>query len=245
MCAVVTLLIAMPVLADDSLEEIVVTGIRAAGQQLPATSLKKQADYLLLKVEVSNDSREYKTRREEIYATLRAIVSAAAKDKSIELSIIRDDHMVLPLKLDDTTLNFTNRGQNETLATTINIKTRVGPVPADAPALIAKLKNFVSSIKAIGRTQIDDEEEAQVSVVNIAQYRDTVIQLFANDVKKITTALGDYRVVVRGLDSPIQWVRDGTLDVIIFVPYEYDVVPTTISSFTSQGSKPKRYVVEE
>jgi len=243
--SIIVLLIVAAARADDSLEEIVVTGMRAANQQLPATSLKKQADYLLLRVDVTNDSREYKIRREEIYATLRAMAASASKDKTIELSIIREDKLVLPLKLDDTTLNFTSRGQNETLSTTINVKTRIGSVTADAPALIAKLKNFVSSVKPVGRTKIDDEEETQVSVVNISQYRDPVIQLFANDVKKVTAALGDYRVVVRGLDNPIQWVRDGTLDVTIFVPYEYDVVPTTISSYTSQGSKPKRYVVEE
>jgi hypothetical protein len=42
-------------------------------------------------------------------------------------------------------------------------------------------------------------------------------------------------VVVRGVDQPIRWVRDGTLGVIIFVPYAYDIVPTTISSYAPGG----------
>jgi hypothetical protein len=86
-----------------------------------------------------------------------------------------------------------------------------------------------------------DEDQTKVSVVNIAQYRDQVIQLFSADVKKVTAALGgDYRVVVRGVDQPIRWVRDGTLGVIIFVPYEYDIVPTTISSYTPGGRPGER-----
>ena len=34
------------------------------------------------------------------------MLAAASQDKSIELSVIRDDNVVLPLKLDDTTLDF-------------------------------------------------------------------------------------------------------------------------------------------
>jgi hypothetical protein len=217
--------------AQAALEEIVVTGSMISEVRIPATSLKKQADFLLLQVEVSNDSRDYKTRRDEIYTTLRAMRAAAEADKAIELSLIRDDNIVLPLKLDDTTLNFKDSGVGGTLETVINVKTPIGP-GADGAALIAKLKNFISNIRPAGRSDLDDGEETQVSVVNIAQYRDSVIQLFADDVKKITTALGgDYRVVVSGLDQPIQWIRSGTLDVTIFVPYRYDVVPTTISSY--------------
>jgi hypothetical protein len=216
---------------EGDLEEVVVTGARTAEQHIPATSLKRQADFLLLKVVVSNDSREYKTRHSEIFATLKAMLAAAEKDKTIELSIIREDNVVLPLKLDDTTLDFSS-GRGESLSTTINIKTRISQGLANDVALIAKLKNFVASIQTVGRTQLEDDEQVQVSVVNIGQYRDQVIQLFANDVKKITTALGgDYRVVVHGLDHPIQWIRSGTLDVTIFVPYGYDVVPTTVTSY--------------
>ena len=218
--------------AQVAIDEIVVTGARRTEIHIPATSLKRQADYLLLQVEVNNDSRDYKTRRDEIYATLRAMQAAAEKDKAIELSLIRDESTVLPLKLDDTTLNFEDNGVGGRLSTTINIKTPIGP-GSDGAVLIAKLKDFVSDIKPTGRTTLYDEDETQVSVVNIGQYRDPVIQLFADDVKKITNALGgDYRVVIRGLDQPIQWVRSGTLDVTIFVPYGYDVVPTSISSYT-------------
>ena len=218
--------------AQSGVEEIVVTGAKREGIHVTSASLKRQADFLLLQVEVSNDSRDYKIRRDEIYATLRAILAAAAADRAVELSVVREDNIVLPLKLDDTTLNFKNNGVGAALQTTISIKTPIGSGAADGAALIAKLKNFVSSIKPVGRTTLNEDEETQVSMVNIVQYRDPVIQLFANDVKKVTTALGgDYRVVIRGLDQPIQWVRSGTLDVTIFVPYKYDIVPTSISSY--------------
>jgi hypothetical protein len=197
-----------------SAEEVVVTGAkRSESFHIPATSLKRPADFLLLKVEIVNDSRDYKTRRDEIYTTLRALLAAAEKDKAIELSVIRDENVVLPLKLDDTTLNFEDTGSGGVLQTTVIVKTPIASAATDAAALFAKLKTFVASIKPAGRTILNKDEETEVSVVNIAQYRDPVIQLFANDVKKITSALGgDYRVVISGLDQPIQWVRSGTLD---------------------------------
>jgi hypothetical protein len=69
--------------------------------------------------------------------------------------------------------------------------------------------------------------------VNPAQYRDQVITLFAGDVKKVTAALGaDYKVVTRGIDQPIRWVRSGMLEVTIFVPYSYDVIPASVTSYT-------------
>lgn len=237
LAAIAAMLIAGAATAQ-GLEEIVVTASRIQARNIPATSIKRHADFLLLKVEVRNDSRGYRTRREEILATLRAMLAAAEKDPSIELSVIRDDNVVLPLKLDDTTLDFGDSGEsddgNGTLETTISVKIPIDPNAVNGAPLIGKLKSFVSAIRPVGRTDISDDEETQVSVVNVSQYREPAIRLFADDVRRITTALGgDYRIVARGLDQPIQWVRDGTLDVLIFVPYQYDVVPTTISSYVA------------
>ena len=43
----------------------------------------------------------------------------------------------------------------------------------------------------------------------------------------------DYKVIVHGIDQPIEWVREGMLDVTIYVAYKYDVLPATISGYTN------------
>ena len=54
--------------------------------------------------------------------------------------------------------------------------------------------------------------------------------------KKVTAALGpDYKVIAQGIDQPIEWVREGMLDVTIYVPYRYDVLPATVTSFLQTG----------
>ena len=214
------------------MEEVVVTGMRSEGA-VPGTSLKRPGDFLLLSVEVSNDSRDAKTRDAEIKETLRAMLAAAGRDKSIELSVIGDNNLVLPLRLDSGTLSLVNGKRPDTSQTSINVKTRIPAAIGNSSALVAKLRDFVKGIKPAGRTIVDGNGDFEISLVKPAQYRDEVIGLFAADVKKVTAALGpDYKVVVRGIDKPIQWVRDGMLEVTIFVPYGFDVIPATVTGYT-------------
>jgi hypothetical protein len=225
-------LLAGAVSAQD-LEEVVVTGTRAEDSAIPGTSLKRPGDFILLMIEVSNDSRDPKTRRAEITDTLRALLAAAGRDKSIELSVIGDNSLVLPLRLDSGTLRMVNGERADTSQATISVKTRIPATVGNSSALLAKLRDFVTGIKPVGRTIIDDEGDFEISLVKPSQYRDRVIELFAADVKKVTAALGpDYKVVVNGIDKPIEWVRDGMLEVTIFVPYSYDVLPVSVSSFS-------------
>jgi len=214
-------------------EEIVVTGLRSEGAAVPGTSLRRPGDFLLLTVQVSNDSRDDKTRDNEIKETLRAMLAAAGRDKSIELSVIGDNNLVLPLRLDSGTLTLVNGKRPDTSETTVSVKTRIPASVPNSSALVAKLRDFVKGIKPVGRTIVDGDGDFEISLVKPAQYRDEVIGLFAADVKRVTAALGpDYKVVVQGIDKPIQWVRDGMLDVTIFVPYGFDVIPATVSGYT-------------
>ena len=232
MLALICALFATGAWAQD-LEEVVVTGMRNEAGAIPGTSLRRPGDFILLTVLVSNDSRDEKTRKDEIYATLRSMLAAAARDKSIELSVIGDNNLVLPLKLDSATLQLVKGKRPDTSETTISVKTRIPQSVGNSSALVAKLRDFATGTKPVGRTIVDGDGDFEVSIVNPAQYRDKVIELFAADVKKVTAALGpDYKVVARGIDRPIQWVREGMLDVTIFVPYGYDVLPASITGYS-------------
>jgi hypothetical protein len=228
----VLLFVTFNAFAQDSLEEVVVTGSREEGAIVPGTSLKRPGDFILLTVEVSNDSRDAKTRTDEINATLRAMLAAAARDKTIQLSVIGDNNLVLPLKLDSATLQLVSGKRQDTSETTISVKTRIPETVGNSTALVAKLRDFATSIKPVGRTIVDADGDFEISIVNPAQYRDRVIELFAADVKKVTSALGpDYKVVANGIDLPIEWVRAGMLEVTIFVPYRYEVLPASVSAY--------------
>lgn len=230
-----SLLIGLPAIAQSGVEEIVVTASRAESPR-PGTYLRKTGDFILLRVAVSNDTREEAGRKQEIYETLRGALASARKDGSIELSVI-DDELVIPLKVDSATVVLTPGSRPDSSATAISVKTRIPAKGADGQALISKLKDFVAAIKPAGRTQLDPDGAVDISIVGPEQYRDEIVKRFAADTKQVTAALGpEYRVVVRGIDRPVEWSRLGLLDLALYVPYAYDVLPSNITSYFSVPS---------
>jgi hypothetical protein len=224
--------------ARAQLEEIVVTAQRSEhGTTPPGAALRRTGDFLLLRVEVTNDTRERDARRNEIYDTLRAALAAARKDGSIELSVVDDQGLVIPLRVDSATVVLRPGDRPDTARTTISVKTRIPAGETSGQALISRLRDFVAAIKPVGRTQLGPDGDVDISVVNPAQYREAVIRLFAGDVHAVTAALGEgYRVIVHGIDGPIRWQRAGLLDLMLYVPYTYDVIPATVTSYTTLGS---------
>lgn len=218
-----------------NVEEVVVTGARTEeGATMPGTFLRKTGDYLLLQVNVTNDTREAQARKDEIYATLRTAQAAANKDGSIEISIIDENDLVIALKVDSATVVLRNGDRADTSATRISVKTKIPQQGANGQALISKLKDFVSGIKVTGRTKLDPDGSVDISIVAPHRYRAEIITLFAQDAKNITAALGeDYKIVATGIDRPVRWVRMGLLELALFVPYKFEVLPSTVNTFVA------------
>jgi hypothetical protein len=230
---------ALTAAANAQVEEVVVTGARSdEGASMPGTFLRKTGDFLLLQVDVRNDTREADPRKEEIYATLRTALAAANRDGTIELSVIDENDLVIPLKVDSATVVLRPGDRPDTSTTRISVKTAIPKTGANGQALISKLKDFVAGIKETGRTELYPDGDVDISVVNPHGYRDEIIALYAADAKKVTSALGDdYKVVTRGIDRPVRWVRIGLLELALFAPYKYEVLPTSVNSYFSTSGE--------
>jgi hypothetical protein len=214
-----------------NLEEIVVTGSRSDEGGLPGTFLRKTGDFLLLQVNVRNDTREAAARKEEIHATLRNALANANRDGTIELSVIDESDLVIALKVDSATVVLAPGDRPDTSITRISVKTRIPPAGANGQALISKLKDFTAGVKEVGRTRLEASGSVDISIVAPHRYREEIIALYAADAKKVAAALGDdYRIVTTGIDRPVRWVRMGLLELALFVPYSYQVVPSSIHS---------------
>ena len=214
------------------IEEIVVSGT-LSGSDVPGRHLRRSADNLLLRVQIVNDSREEAQREDEIHQTLRAAISAADRNDRIELSSVTDSGFVLPLTDANYRIELEEGHRPDTSQTYFRAKSAVPRSPDDGEALVLELKRFISGLDMVGRTEVFVDGDIEVSIVNPDQYRAEAIRLFADDVKTVTEALGDdYRVIVSGIDKPIEWARAGSLSVAIYIPYEYMVVPTTVSGVT-------------
>ena len=226
--AVILIVATAPVQAQE-LEEIVVTG-SLSGSDVPGKHLRQSADNLLLKVRITNDSRAEEQREDEIHQTLLAAIAAADRNRSIELSTVTDSGFVIPLTKANYQIDLHDGSRPDTSQAYFRAKAAVPSSIDDGEALVIELKRFVSQLEMVGRTEVFVGGDVEVSIVNPSQYREQAIRLFAEDVRTVTSALGDdYRVIVSGIDKPIEWARAGSLTVAIYIPYEYMVVPTTVN----------------
>jgi hypothetical protein len=146
-----------------------------------------------------------------------------------------DGRVVAPLRIDASTIRFSVGARSQTSEVVVALKAKTAAGAADNTALFAKLKEFPTTIKPTGRAAIDLVGDTELAIDNPAQYRSRVIELYAADARAVTSALGsEYRVVTRGIDRQLQWLRDGISDVVIFIPYEYDVIPVNVGSYSRQ-----------
>lgn len=232
-CLACLLLLAPLASRAQAFEEIVVTGTRAdVDEQAPGRFLRRPADFLLLEVVVTNDTREDNARADEIYKTLSNLIRDARRSDDIEVAVVNGDNIVSPLTTDNYRIELGVGDRPDTSAADIIIKTPVRDASADGQVLINRLRAFVDGVSVVGRTELQPVGDVRISVVGPNQYRSAIIELFAEDVREVTAALGsDYRVVARGIDRPVEWYRSGLLELSLYIPYEYSVVPTSISSF--------------
>ncbi|HET8698799.1 MAG TPA: hypothetical protein VFO94_15025 [Gammaproteobacteria bacterium] len=225
------LVAAGPEIALAQLEEIVVTGSRVDSR--PGVFLQRNADFLLLQVSVTNDTREQKAREEEIYKTLRDALAAAERQRDVEISVVTAEDLVYPLTPSNYRIELRNGGRPDTSTATISVKTAVPAKGADGPALTSKLRKFVADLPVTGRTLLQPVGEVEISVVGPHQYRGEIVKLVTGEARQVATDLGgDYRIVLEGIDRPVQWFRLGVLELGLFVPYKYTVIPQSVTAVT-------------
>lgn len=223
----------MPALTvAEGMEEIVVTAHkRSEALPDPSVFLRRNADFMLLQVEVNNDTRDEEQRADEIHATLKNFLDAAAKQRNIEVSLITENDLVVPLTEQNYRIRVLPGKRVDTSSVYISVKTPIATDARDGQTLINKLQSFVGSIKVVGRTELDADRDVDISVVGPAQYRNQIISRFAEDVKSVTSALGpDYRVVVEGIDGPVYWYRISQLELGLYIPYRYLVLPNSVNA---------------
>jgi len=219
----------LPTIAQAQEDEIIVTAMRQASA--PGIILEKRGDFLLLEVDIENDSRGLDVRMKEISDTVDNIIKAAAADPSIELSIIGENDLVRPMSRENFRTGIRGGARPDTSVAFLKVKTAIPDTVADSYKLATKLGSFVESIEEVGRTEINASDEISVSVVNPYQYRKEVLSLVLAEIKEVTSTLGpDYRAVITGIDGEVQWARSGDLSLAFYLPYEYNILPTSLNT---------------
>ena len=220
-----------PAFAQDvQVEEIVVTGSRMIEwdpDDIPAVQLFRRADNLIAGVRVVNDTREAAGRRSELIQTLRAMARLAAGRADIDLSI-ENEGVLIPLTEDMvSTLTLGQDGmRSDTSVATLIVKTPI--TSGDTlDSASGRLEAFVEAVPTNGRSEVDIDDDWQLSIVDPPQYRAAILGLIADDARRASAAFGTtYSVQVTGIENRVTWRQSGPLDLGLFIPYQMTVVPT-------------------
>jgi len=220
--------IAAPVAAQDlQSQEVVVTAQRMEQddyeRDMPAVGLRRAADFLVQQVVIRGDTRDQAQRRKEIRAMLSDAVRRAGP-AGVELSY--GDYILTPLTLanvDDVGLEGDTRPDSERV--NFLVKAKLGGTQS-GQAAEAQIKRFIEAVPEIGRAQMDEWGDSTLSIVGPDSYRPQIAEQIAADANAMAGRVGaNYAAEIEGLNMPVQWVRSGPGEVLLYVPYKLTVVP--------------------
>jgi hypothetical protein len=224
-----------PVAAQDQTElnEIVVTGSRiqrydqdVAASSVPAVTVTRRADNLIVSIRVVNDTRETVGRRNELIQTLRSMARAAGSQPDIALSI-EDDGQLVAFN-DDMVSTLTlgvDGNRADTSTASLIVKT---PIRADdtLDSASSRIEQFIARVEKSGRSLVSINGGWQLSIINPEQYRPSILEAIAADARRTSAMFGEgYAVEVGGMANTLTWVQSGPLDLALFVPYTMAITP--------------------
>jgi hypothetical protein len=217
-----TTCLSTPVKAEN---EVVVTGLRSTSEGfsgLPAVTIKKQADFLVQEIELSNDSRAPDLRKKEMISTIEAMLKRAASDKRIALSYGKG--FLLPIEITEEALQIIEgKGRSDTSSIRIFVKITLAP-DDNAKARIIDLKKFIANTQVVGRTEVESVGDVGLSVVNPEKYRYELLTKIAEDNRKLAKAIGGKcKVALTELARRVSWRRTEVAELTLYIPYDAQV----------------------
>lgn len=212
---------------DEGAQEVVVTAMRRDADDysatMPAVGLRRKADFAVVEVTVSGDSRDKAQHEGEIYDMIRGAI-AAAPHAGVQLAYgERTLQPLIPQNYRQLSLNNDSRPDSQRTKFLVKVPL-TGSM--DAQSAQAAITSFVKSVKPVGRALMTETDDLTLSVVAPDQYRGQIADAIAADAKAMAARLGTgYGVEIEGLNAPVEWARSGLSEVLLYMPYKLTVVP--------------------
>jgi hypothetical protein len=215
---------ATPVSAQED-EEIVVTGSRLAAYEsfaVPHVFISRRADFAIVELEIRNDTRDAGARRSEIAEALRRLETSATR-AGMSLAIVDDDiGIVRPYTLAAAAQLMQAGGRADTTYLTLRIRTAVTQDDT-LETIHDRVERFVADLPKPGRVEME-LDETDLSMVNLEQYRDGMVQQILVESRALSTRVGGSQAVaIGGLESQVAFHRTSDLDLTLFIPYTLSV----------------------
>jgi hypothetical protein len=210
----------------DMSEEIVVTGSRLErfeGFQVPQVFMKRRADFAILSLEVTSDTRDHSQRLDELRGALRGLQSRA-RPGAVTLALVDEDvGIVREFSMAAAEELMRGAGRPDTSAVSIRLRTPIGPNDT-LESINERIENFVEGAPKPGRVEMM-VGDTELTLVDPQQYRDPLLSRVTADGRNIASMLGtDYGIALAGLERQIAWQRSSELELTLFLPYSMSAV---------------------
>lgn len=203
--------------------EIVVTGSRITDyDEMPAVTIKKDADFLVQEIRLINDSRSPELRKTEIIESINNLLISSKKIKGIELSY--GEGFLTPVNLNDDSLQLIeSRKRVDTNYVDIFVKVALNK-KRSSKEQIAELRSFISNAKPVSRTEIEIEGDIGLTIVDPEQYRYSILKKINAENSKVKSIVGgSCEIKIMGLESRVMWERSSISELTLYIPYETDL----------------------
>lgn len=189
-------------------------------QAVPIIGLKRKADFVLVQISFSSDSRDATTRVQEIHTMLLAAIERA---KAAGLELATGSPVLVPLtKANYVSVPLGYGGREDTSKADIFVKLPLTDTAKEAGKSVAA---FVKDLPRNGRGTIANYSTNTLVVRNPQQYRATIVKAIAEDVRRNAETFGpDYRGSIDGLDKPVSWIQLNSTELFLYVPYSYRIM---------------------
>ncbi len=221
--AAAAVLLASPAAAQDDTYDYVASSAQpGAAQQRnaqPVIGMRQRADFLVVQVSLTSDSRDGQVRKTEIHTML---LDALAKAPGASVELATGTPVLTALtRANYQNVNLAWAGREDTSKTDIMIKV---PLSASAAETEKRVDAFIASLKRTGRGTIYKAGGRQLALKNPNQHREQIVRLIAADARANAEIFGpDYRVFVDGIDRQVQWTQVSDTDVFLYLPYTYRI----------------------
>lgn len=210
-------------------EEIVITASRYSNYEemtLPHVTLSKRADFVIVELTVTSDTRDLSQRMDELRQALRNLENRSKGPISLRL---KDDDAGLVREFSLAAAMETLRGAGRPDTGQVEVLLRTAVSSTDTLEAIEKrISAFVQATPKPGRIELV-EGDVELTLVDPEKHRPALLQQIAASGRAAVETMGDgYGASVSGLENRVAWQRSGDLDLTIFIPYDMSVTPSGV-----------------
>lgn len=230
-------LLSFPVTANAQSDEIIVTASKRVtdnGYEEPHVIMRRRPDNVILSVSVVCDTRDAVKRLRELERTMVDVIAKSRAQPEIDLGILieRDDDdgneisFIRPYDQSKFGDYVSGGFRADTSAINLVLKTRVVDAYQTEEDAMAVLNKFIESVSTTGRTEVVSDDDPILSIISPKQYRYEIINDIAADANRVAMSFGpNYKVEIDGLEAPLVFYQTGELELTLYIPYGFDVIP--------------------